>query len=756
MNKYLYLVILLAISFSQSPLNERYHTYSDIVDSLMMWNQNFSENPNPSPYYPNSGIIFKLEEIGSSHEDDLPIYAVKLSFNADQTLDKPRVLILGQCHSEEILGVEISMSLIERFLYPQNYPSDINTLIGVLYNAEIWIVPTHNPEGHTVVHGWNDENGQWMQDVTYRKNKHDVNGNGIFDFNPQGFGNDLDGVDLNRNYDFNWIFGDPVNSLDSGCSGNPSYISHYDYYRGADPFSEKEIQAIRDFAIQKNFLLSIAYHSSRSGCVSERVIYPWLWAGGKAAPDYSVISQLGREIAELIPVEVGDGNYHNAPSGSRRGNAHDWFYAKTGCIQYLIEVGTENMQPNDTELINDTVERNIEGAYHLLRRAAGINLGNGPEKFQVTGIVTDAITNMPITAEVKIMELDSPILSPRLTDNFGRYRRLLNAGTFTLEISAFGYETFTVNEVVPTSSSITVVDVALNPLPNHTLTLNVNLPSNYEQDVKMIRSYNSKIDTFSVQRLNNFQWPTGEYDLLFLSQDIYPEKKNITLTSSETLDINLEWYEISFYDNFDSMQNWNIVHGDWVVDNGVLKSQSDLVYEDYSPLGPSRLDLNIPLISDDYFGYIIDNEIVISLLMKNELEWEKDIFFIDVYNYSDSLNVLSLSNHNWVKHYKYIHSNLSQPTSFLTMGINSDITLGYRGIEIDEMKIYFRSSEGCKLGDFNHDGQLDIADIVGLVNHIVGSTLLSGFQICVSDLNDDSFVDLLDIILLLNVILEDE
>ena len=167
--------IIFSSFLAQSPLNERYHTYEDVVDSLFIWNENFSNNPNPSPYYQNSGIIYKLEEIGKSHEDDLPIYAVKLSYNADEILDKPRVLILGQCHSEEILGVEISMSLIERFLYPQNYPSDINTLIGVLYSTEIWIVPTHNPEGHTVVHGWNDENGNWLQDVTYRKNKHDVN-----------------------------------------------------------------------------------------------------------------------------------------------------------------------------------------------------------------------------------------------------------------------------------------------------------------------------------------------------------------------------------------------------------------------------------------------------------------------------------------------------------------------------------------------------------------------------------------------------
>ena len=69
--------------------------------------------------------IYKLEEIGYSNVNELPIYAVKLSYNADQESDKPRILILGQCHAEEILGVEISMEIIKRFLYPDQYLSDI-------------------------------------------------------------------------------------------------------------------------------------------------------------------------------------------------------------------------------------------------------------------------------------------------------------------------------------------------------------------------------------------------------------------------------------------------------------------------------------------------------------------------------------------------------------------------------------------------------------------------------------------------------
>ena len=47
----------------QNRLNDRYHTYDDIIDSLFMWDENFSGNNQPSVYYPNSGIIYQLEEI---------------------------------------------------------------------------------------------------------------------------------------------------------------------------------------------------------------------------------------------------------------------------------------------------------------------------------------------------------------------------------------------------------------------------------------------------------------------------------------------------------------------------------------------------------------------------------------------------------------------------------------------------------------------------------------------------------------------
>ena len=443
---------LLSILSGNSPLHERYHTYEEIQAQLEEWNTEFGNNQNPSSAYPESGIIYHLEELGASTEDGLPFWAVKLSYNANLDEDEPKILFLGQCHAEEILGVEITMEMINKFLNPTPQ-YHLQNMQAILQSSEVWVVPTYNPEGLTVVHG-DSVDGNWLQDISYRKNKRDVNLNGIFDFdNTAEAGNDSDGVDLNRNYNFNWIFGDGAWVEDYG-----NYQSHFDYYRGESPFSENETQIIRDFALEKKFMLSIAYHSSRSGNVSEQIIYPWMWDGGKSSPDYPVISSLAMGISNLIPTETGVefANYITVAGVSRKGNAHDWFYTETGCLQFLIEVGTSNLQPDSLEIIEDTINRNLQGAIHLMNRGIGYTTGNfGADAFQVSGIVLDASNNTPIEgAIVKILEYDGPMLKPRTTDQFGRYRRLLTQGTFTLHISASGFEdqSFT---IVPSSSSQT-------------------------------------------------------------------------------------------------------------------------------------------------------------------------------------------------------------------------------------------------------------------------------------------------------------
>ena len=106
-----YLVsLLIGISFlvCQSSLNDRFTSLDELETKINQWHLDFGSNINPFPdFAPNVGIIFHHEIIGYTGVDNLPIWAIKLSFNADIDEDEPKILILGQCHAEEIYGLEM-------------------------------------------------------------------------------------------------------------------------------------------------------------------------------------------------------------------------------------------------------------------------------------------------------------------------------------------------------------------------------------------------------------------------------------------------------------------------------------------------------------------------------------------------------------------------------------------------------------------------------------------------------------------------
>jgi len=713
---------------SQSVLSERYTTYEEIEARMNVWHNDFSDNIDPYPNYPgNEGIIYHHEIIGYSGVDELPIWAIKLTMNADIEEDKPKVLILGQCHAEEIFGVEVAMDLVDWLLYPIDHPAQYLSIYDVMSKVEIWVVPTYNPEGLSVVHGWYDTMDHWNQDVYYRKNKYDANGNGIFDF-VIGIGNDPDGVDLNRNYDFNWFFGDGLNQTDSGCGANPSYIANYDYYKGPYPFSENEVTTIRDFALDNDFLLSIAYHSSRSGCVAEKVIYPWEWTPEKTSPDFAISSRLGQEISLFLPKEAESGFYAPSSSISRRGNAHDWFYSQTGCIQYLIEVGTENMQPDDINIIEQTIENNVLGALHLIKRAGGSNVQGGPDKHQITGIVSSSDGSLLDNVEVWIDELNGPMLEPRLTDSYGRYRRLLVEGTYTINFRKHGYESQSYT-FVPSSSQVTEYNVSLNPLSTYSVNFNVNLPSSFDEELNMVIHSETIQDTIAY--VNQILLPEGLYNIKIYSENLFPEILDVSIGQDVDINLDLKWKSTIFYDNFSNLDNWDY-EGSWTIQNNQLYSQSNLVYSNSLS---NELDLLLPLTSE--YNYVLDMD------LKYELEWEYDTFNINGEG-------VALTGHKYELHNRFFDISGYSDISF---SLNTDESLNYRGVVIDNISILQKPDifDCDKSGDLNQDVITNIVDVIQLVNTIFSENVGS-FEFCLSDMNDDEILDVVDIIGIINEI----
>ncbi len=702
MKNYFLLTFLIAIGLSESPLSERYHTYAEIESQLFEWNETYGSDANPN--YSDGGVMYKLMEIGKSHEDELPFWAVKLTYNADEDHDKPKILVLGQCHAEEILGVEISMALIEillnptpqngtdNFMYPNGFrPSwgDLNTshISEILEKSEVWVVPTHNPEGLSVVHGW-EENDTWYQDVTYRKNKHDLDGNNIFNF-IVGQGNDSDGVDLNRNYDFNWIYGDGIYEPDGGgCNG--SYFTDFDYYRGPEPFSESEIQAIRDLALEQNFVVSLAYHSSRSGCLSEKVKYSWEWAGSKYPPDKDVLEDLGVNIATLVETvdAAGAGHYEPSFSGSFKGVAHNWFYARTGCFQYLIEVGEggEGMQPSEPSDINSIVHNNLLGAFYALNRTAGISSGNlGADSYGVTGLVTDATTGSPIqNTHVKIVEMDGGVLSPRLTDDYGRFRRLLVNGTYTIQVDAIGYESYEL-QFTPSDNDFTLLDIQLTPLDTGDLKFNItDVGSTSSEILSIIYHENGLIDTLSLAiGEQSFDYPMGNYDIKIFTENRLPIFNSIIHDTELTeFDIELMGEEI-VYDS--QLLDWTVESGDWQILSDEISSQSDLKYSE---------NTNQIISMNDDISLSTDHNNFIKLEVKYELEWDEDSLLISV-THEDELIVNHVITHqNWDGEYLYLHiPNGTDSIDKISLHLVTDESVNYRGLELNGLWIVTESEE---------------------------------------------------------------
>ncbi len=433
-----YIILFSLTMVGAQTLDERYHTYDEIIELL----DSLSSVESYQDW-------FLVDTIGYSNQENIPILAVKISDNAQQKEDEPRALFVGQVHAEEILGIEVVLDFMMDLLDPR--PEDFNHMNILKSYLEIWIVPSANPEGLNVVH---DE-----LDLTYRKNKTDFSSsgpvpNGVFDYEPS-IGNDIDGVDLNRNFSFNWTFGDTFLVFDES-----DYGSHYDYYRGPEPFSEKEAIAIRDLALENDFVFSVVWHSSRSGRLSEKVFTSWNWEGSKLAPDAVLMKGIADTFTDLMETEDGTGTYLSVFSGSRNGKLHDWFYRETGSIQYLIECGTSNLQP-DSILIESTIERTKPAMVYLLDRAIGYNTNAG----QATGIIYNQSTNLPISGvRVELEEHSGSVLKPRLTNEFGRYRRILDVGTYHLNISKKGYLPQS-HIVVANNSGITTNELLFRTCP---------------------------------------------------------------------------------------------------------------------------------------------------------------------------------------------------------------------------------------------------------------------------------------------------
>ncbi len=203
---------------------------------------------------------------------------------------KPELLITALHHSREPATIT-SLLFFLKSLFEKAKNEDEEALY-LLNNRRIWIIPVLNPDGY------------FYNQMRYPK------GGGLWRKNRRPINSTDTGVDLNRNYGPYEFW----NANNNGSSTNPKNET----YRGPAPFSEPELQALRNFCLRRNFQLAFNLHT-----YGGMLIYPYS-ALSTETPDSSWYRSFGMYIQQLNSYYFGtDRQTVGYPT---RGSSDDWFY----------------------------------------------------------------------------------------------------------------------------------------------------------------------------------------------------------------------------------------------------------------------------------------------------------------------------------------------------------------------------------------------------------------------------------------------
>ena len=236
------------------------------------------------------------------------IFYVKISDNPNIHESEPEVLYTAVHHARE--PESMSQLVFYMWYLLENYSTD-TTIRNLVDNTEMYFIPCINPDGY-IYNETTDPNGGGL----WRKNRRD-NLDGEF------------GVDLNRNYGYEWAYDDTGSSP----------LTSSNTYRGTIDFSEPETQAIRTFTNAHQFKLALNYHT-----YGNHLVQSWGYLRDYYPVDSVQYYLYGHAIAEKNNYHVGTPN--QTVNYVVNGGSDDWMYGdvsgKPKVFAWTPEVGTSN------------------------------------------------------------------------------------------------------------------------------------------------------------------------------------------------------------------------------------------------------------------------------------------------------------------------------------------------------------------------------------------------------------------------------
>ena len=313
--------------------------------------------------------IASLADVGDSLQGN-DVYALTLTgpdMPGNARDDRPVVLWNGAQHAREWVS-PMTVSYIASKL-AEDYGSDPR-VTDLINNTRLVIVPVMNPDGY--LYTWSDAR-------FWRKNRRN-NGDGTF------------GVDLNRNWGYEWG--------GQGASSN----SDSDTYHGPSAFSEPETQVMRSLAMSygDKLVSHIDYHT-----YTQLILWPFGYADDVQTPepDRTFFDDLSTALSDEIFAY--SGIFYNPIQAVElypaAGNSIDWFYGDLGVKSLTFELrpdsgGFGGFDP-DPSIILPTAQENYEAAKLFVERTtlpitigfSGIDLIEADTPTPITISISDII-----------------------------------------------------------------------------------------------------------------------------------------------------------------------------------------------------------------------------------------------------------------------------------------------------------------------------------------------------------------------------
>lgn len=266
--------------------DEHFHDYSEVKAELARFEK---ENPE----------IAKVHIVGTSLEGR-DIMAIQINTSKDSLemgkSNKPGAIFMGAHHAREHLSVEIPLMLVDYLLKNK---ADVK-ISALLDSRDLWFIPLVNPDGSE----YDISKGRYE---SWRKNRR-PNGDGTY------------GVDLNRNYGYQW------------GTGGSSTNTNSDVYMGPKPFSEPETQVVKAFVENHlNAKVLLTFHT-----FSELILYPWghKYDSVEEKKDLAVYETMAKTMAEW--------NHYKPEQASSlyiaSGDTTDWAYGEHGIFAFTFEL----------------------------------------------------------------------------------------------------------------------------------------------------------------------------------------------------------------------------------------------------------------------------------------------------------------------------------------------------------------------------------------------------------------------------------